>query len=138
VLEAWEGRLGVAARDIGTEMAADEVATFSSAVDLLALRAYFTAVGTRTREVVGALHPEELDEVVDPGYLHRVIDREGLLGLRAGWVRLYWEGKTKGWFLAQLGLAHQWAHMGEAAAIRGFLGLRKLGERQVIARSHCR
>lgn len=119
--EGWAARLGVSLRDIGTGMTADEVATFSAGVSLSALRAYFAAGGARTREVVTALRPEELDEVVDTAYLHRVIDGERLLGSHADWVRGLWQGKTRGWFLAQLGLAHQWAHVGEAGAIRGFL-----------------
>jgi hypothetical protein len=124
--DGWAARLGVALRDIGTGMTSDEVVTFSSAVDLAALRGYFVAVGARTRDVVAALQPQDLDEVVDPGYLHRVIEGEGILGPHADWVRSYWEGKTRGWFLAQLGLAHQWEHVGEAAAIRGFLGMSSL------------
>jgi hypothetical protein len=119
--DGWAGRLGVSRRDIGTGMAGEEVSAFSAAVDLAALRAYCAAVGARTRAVVAALRPEELDEVIDSEYLHGVIDRDGLLGPQAGWVRPYWEGKTKGWFLAQLGLAHQWEHFGEAKAIRGFI-----------------
>ena len=122
----WATCLGVSLRDIGTGMTTGEVVAFSSAVDFAALCAYLTAVGARTQDVVAALRPEELDAVVDPGYLHHVIDGEGLLGPHADWVRSFWDGKTRGWFLAQLGLTHQWAHIGEAGAIRGFLGKRHL------------
>jgi hypothetical protein len=119
--DGWAGRLGVSRHDIGTGMAGEEVSAFSAAVDLTALSTYCAAVGARTREVVAVLRLEELDEVIDSAYLHGVIERDGLLGPQAGWVRPYWEGKTKGWFLAQLGLAHQWEHVGEAGAIRGFV-----------------
>ena len=38
---------------------------------------------------------------------------------RVGWVGLNWEGRTKGWFLAQLALRHNYAHLADGAFVRG-------------------
>jgi hypothetical protein len=121
--EGWPGRLDVSLKDIGTGMADDEVTDFSARVDLEALRAYRAAVGRRTLDVVRTLHPSDLDQVLDPAQLRRVIE-EGALGENADWVREYWQGKTRGWCLAQLGLTHNFSHFGQANLVRGMLGLR--------------
>ena len=67
-------------------MADDEITDFSARVDLEALRAYRAAVGRRTLDVVRTLHPSDLDQVLDPAQLRRVIE-EGSLGERADWVQ---------------------------------------------------
>lgn len=123
VAEDWPGRLNVSLQDIGTGMADDEVSDFSARVDLEALRAYRAAVGRRTLDVVHTLRPKDLDDVLDPTQLRRVLD-EGALGENAGWVGEYWRDKTRGWCLAQLGLVHNYSHFGQAHLVRGMLGLR--------------
>jgi hypothetical protein len=121
--EGWPIRLNVSLKDIGTGMADDEVTNFSARVDLEALRAYRAAVGRRTLDVVGTLHPSDLEQVLDPAQIRRVI-AEGALVENADWVREYWQGKTRGWCLAQLGLTHNFSHFGQANLVRGMLGLR--------------
>ena len=122
--ERWADRLGMPVRHIGTGMADGEVTGFSASVDIQALLAYRAAVGRRTLEIVSALHPERLDDVLDLPHLRRVA-AEGTLGEQAAWVEDLWHGKTRGWFLAQLGLTHNHSHMGEAFLVRGLLGHRK-------------
>jgi hypothetical protein len=124
--EDWPQRLQVTRRDLTTGMTNEEVSAFSAAVDIEALRAYWQAVGDRTRTVVRALQPGELDDVLYPAYVHRVCTAEGVLGPHAGWVEAYWRGKTKGWHLANLGLIHNYEHYGQAALVRGLLGYQSL------------
>jgi hypothetical protein len=119
----WPSRLDVSLRDIGTGMADDEVSDFSTQVNLETLRAYRAAVKRQTRDVVRELHPQDLDDVLDAARLRRVIE-EGALGENADWVGEYWQGKTRGWCLAQLGLTHNYSHFGQAQLVRGMLGLR--------------
>ncbi len=122
--EGWASRLGVPLRHIGTGMADEEVAELSASVDIHALLAYRAAVGRRTLQVVSALRPEDLDSKLDRVGLRPVV-AEGPLGEHAQWVEDYWDGKTRGWFLAQLGLTHNHAHFGEAFVVRGLMGLRR-------------
>ena len=123
--EAWAPRLGVSLRQYGTGMTDDEVGDFSATVDLGALRAYWAAVGRRTTAVVKSLRPEDLDEVVDPAHLRRVLFDEQVLGPKAGWVEEFYTGKSRAWFLAHLGLTHNYTHTGEGFLVRGLLGFRK-------------
>ena len=81
--QGWMARLNVPLRDCGTGMTDDEVTDLSARVDLAALRAYWTAVGEGTLAVVHTLHPDELDEVIDPTYLYQVIGEEGVFRPRS-------------------------------------------------------
>jgi hypothetical protein len=121
--EAWPGRLNVSRRDLGTGMTDAEVAGFSEAVDIGALRAYAAAVGVRTREIVPSLRVEDLDRVPDRAHLHRALSG-GSLGPNAGWVLTTFEGQTKGWWFGAVGLTHNFTHLGEANLVRGMLGFR--------------
>jgi hypothetical protein len=86
-------------------------------------RSYPAAVGRRMLDVAGALRAEQLDEA--PGRAHlRMVVEEGALGPNAGWVEHLWDGKPTGWFLAQLGLAHNHLHVGEVRVARGLLEYR--------------
>ncbi len=123
--EGWLPRLGVSLRQYGTGMTDDEVGDFSIRVDVGALRAYWAAVGRRTTEVVGSLHPDALDEVVDQSHLRRVLIDEQVLGPNAGWVEEFYTAKTRAWFLGHLGLTHNYSHCGEAFLVRGLLGFRR-------------
>ena len=48
-------------RDMGTGMTAEEVAALNEGADVAAVRAYRSAVGVRTREIVRTLGPETWD-----------------------------------------------------------------------------
>src|SRR4051794_982203 len=119
--DGWAGCLGVSLRDIGTGMADDEVAGFSERIDVSALLAYPAAVGRRTLDVLAGLDAMSLARPLDAAQLRRVI-AEGALGPNAGWVEEYWQDKTRGWCLAQLGLTHNYSHFGAALVVRGLLG----------------
>ena len=54
-------------RIIGTGMTDDEVTEMTARADIASVRVYRSAVGLRTREVVGTLRPEAWDEIVGVG-----------------------------------------------------------------------
>ncbi|MFQ5946185.1 MAG: DinB family protein [Anaerolineae bacterium] len=119
----WLDRLKVPRRDIGTGMTSEEVSELSAALDISALRAYRASVGRRTQEIVRALRPEELDEVIAESHLRRAIS-EGAFGPNAGWVvESAWRGKTKGYVLGRNSIVHNALHLGEALAVRSQAGL---------------
>jgi len=123
--EGWMTRLNVPLRHCGTAMTDEEVSDLSPCIDLAALRDYWTAVGHGTLAVVRTLHPDELDEVIDPAFLHHVIVDEGVFGPNTEFVEPFYRGNNKGWFLAHLGLTHNYEHAAEALVIRGLLGFRR-------------
>jgi DinB superfamily len=123
--EAWMARLHVPLRHCGTAMTDEEVSDLSARIDLAALRAYWAAVGRGTLAVVHALPPEALDEVIDAVYVHQVLFDEGVSGPNADFMEPAYQGKSKGWFLAHLGLTHNYEHVAEALVIHGLLGFRR-------------
>src|SRR5512132_2725297 len=92
-------------RDLGSGMTDPEVDEFNETVDTDALLSYRFAVGRRTREVVGALREEDLDEVIGSDLIRRARD-EGAFGPNAEWVPQRWEGKRKAFTLTHTVLGH--------------------------------
>jgi len=119
--DEWMRRMNVPWRIIGTGMTDDEVTEMTVRADIAAVRAYRSAVGLRTREVVRALRPEAWDEIVGV----EDIKRGAVAGAFRDWVEgasYPWLGWTRGDQLASSALRHNAAHMGEAVTIRGLAG----------------
>ena len=119
--DEWMRRMNVPWRIIGTGMTDDEVTEMTVRADIAAVRAYRSAVGLRTREVVRALRPEAWDEIVGV----EDIERGAVAGAFRDWVegaKYPWLGWTRGDQLASSALRHNAAHIGEAVTIRGLAG----------------
>jgi hypothetical protein len=121
--QGWSGRLGIATRDIGTGVSDEEVGDFTERVNIGELRAYRAAVGARTKDVVGAMRPEELDETIDLSRVEQAF-AQGVVDERATWVRGAYKGKTKAFVLGHQAVGHNFIHLGEAWCVRSLLGRR--------------
>jgi hypothetical protein len=93
--EGWFEKLNVLVRTTGNEMDRDGTAGLSTAIDLDSLRAYRTAVGFRTNEIIAQLRPGSLCEKVDPARIRRVKD-EGAVVEAAAYITDYWSKRTIG------------------------------------------
>jgi hypothetical protein len=126
VLDAggWNGRLGLQRRDAGPGMTGADVAALSAAVDVAALRGYRRAVCEQTKAIVAALPPPAWDEVVAPERVRREVASQGLLIDAGQWVAEFWaQGRTRGWYVLQVGLLHPYGHYFDAMVTRGLLGV---------------
>jgi hypothetical protein len=122
--EDWMPRLNVARRDIGQGMTFAEVDDLSRRLDLAAAHSYWSAVGGRTVGIIRELRLDTLETLVGAAHVQRVIDDDGVIrGDDVPWIRDYWSGLTRGYFLGYLGLTHTFEHIGEAAVIRGLFGI---------------
>ena len=110
--EDWLSRLNAPQRHSGNEMSAEEVAAFSTQVDVAALRAYRVAVERRTREVVATLTPADLPKKVDPARLAQVMENGALLEAASG-IRDYWGGRTIAGLLLMPASRHILVHFNE-------------------------
>jgi len=120
--EDWMRRMNVPQRTIGTGMTSDEVTAMSAHADIAAVRAYRSAVGRRTQEVVRALRPEAWDEIVEAPDIRRA----AAAGAFRDWVEgvsYPWLGWTRAEQLASSALRHNSAHIGEAVTIRSIAGV---------------
>ena len=120
--DEWRQRLRVARADIGTAMTDAEVSALSVRIDLPAARAYRSAVGRRTREVVRAMAAPAWDEEVEDADTARAT-AAGAFGASAEWVPAIWQKQSRGVRLGATILAHTAMHMGEAVNIRSQLGV---------------
>jgi hypothetical protein len=118
----WNPRLGLDRRDVGTGMTAHDVEALSRAIDVAALRGYHRAVAERTKAIATALPPAAWSEAVPPERVRAGVGGDGLLVEAGKWVEDFWAGgRTRGWFLLQVGLLHPYGHWFEAMVTRGLL-----------------
>ena len=120
--DPWARRMNVPWRIIGTGMTDDEVSEMTAGADVAAVRAYRSAVGIRTREVVHALRADAWDEIIGD----EDIRRAAVTGAFRDWVdgtTYPWLGWSRADQLASSALRHNAAHIGEAITIRGLAGL---------------
>jgi hypothetical protein len=121
--DGWPERLGLSRADIGTGMSDDEVTEFTAAADITAIRDYRAAVGRRTREIVSAMQPEELDDVIDAARIDAAY-ADGQIDGRAAWLRGFVGGKTRAFVLSHSTTGHGYMHIGEIMCLRSLLGAR--------------
>lgn len=120
----WNRRMSLARRDVGPGMTTDDVKALSARIDVPALRAYQAAVAERTRSVAATLPPASWDEIVPPARIREVVAADGLLVDAGRWVGEFWAtGRSRGWYLLQVGLLHPYGHFFDASVTRGLLGL---------------
>ena len=119
----WPERLGVDRRDMAAGMTDDEVEEFSGQVDISALREYRDAVGRRSIEVISAMQPQDLDEMIDHSIVKRAFS-DGTISENAGWLDGFTIGKTKAFMLGHTMTAHNFMHLGEAFCLRSMMGMR--------------
>jgi hypothetical protein len=124
--DAWARRMNVPRRDMGTGTTAAEVAELSERADIAAVRAYRSAVGLRTRQVVAALRPAAWDETLGLADTTRAADA-GAFGPNDDWVEGVghrpWQGHSRGHQLGQTAIRHNTAHIREGVTVRSLAGL---------------
>jgi hypothetical protein len=120
--DAWARRMNVERPDMGTGMTDAEVSQLSASADVAGVRAYRSAVGHRTREVVGALPPAAWDEVLGLGDTTRAA-AAGAFGPNDLWIpgvgHPPWQGLARGAQLGGTAIRHNAGHIGEAVTVRG-------------------
>lgn len=121
--DAWARRMNVDYRHIGSGMTSDEVDDLTARADIDSLRAYRSAVGRRTREVVLAFRPEAWDEIIGVEDIDRAAATGAFRDYRPGRPRPYpWQGRSRWQQLASSAAGHIILHHGEAITIRGLGG----------------
>jgi hypothetical protein len=123
--DEWVRRMNIPWRTIGTGMAEDEVRDLTQRCDVEAVRAYRTAVGRRTQEVVRGLRPGAWDEVL--GFIDTTrAAAAGAFAANTPWVEEVgykpWQGHSRAAQFAGSAIAHNAMHLGEAATVRSLAG----------------
>jgi DinB superfamily len=122
----WARRMNIDRPDMGTGMTDAEVANLSARADVAGVRAYRSAVGVRTRQVVAALPAAAWDERLGLADTTRAA-AAGAFGPNDLWIpgvgHPPWQDITRGDQLGSSAIRHNAGHIGEAVTVRGLAGL---------------
>ena len=121
--DGWLARLGVTGRRVGTAMTAEECAVFNRTVDVAGLRAYWEAVGQRSRMVLRSLPPDAWTTVVPEARLRAAAPDEAMSNPRAPWLDQFFANRTTAWLLAFLNVHNAEHLIGEALCVRSQAGV---------------
>ena len=95
----------------------EAIARLSAEIDVAALKAYRTAVGRRTREVVSQLTPEETRQKVASSRLQQLKEDGSVLEF-GRWLLDYWSRLTKAGLLLMPPTRHNFVHLNEAQKVK--------------------
>ncbi len=115
--EPWLERMNITIRDTGNAMSLAEIESFSSAVNVAAIRDYRTAVGRRTREVIPQLAPGSFKQKVDPARIAWVL-AEGAVVEQAHQISDYWGSRTIAGLMLMPATRHNLVHLNEAMRMK--------------------
>jgi hypothetical protein len=112
--DVWLKRLGITRRDFGIGMSSPEVTELTRQINLGALREYRDAVGTRTREIVGAYQDADWGGTIEPASLEKAA-AQGAFGPPL--VKAF-SNRPRSAVMSGIALFHSSGHMGEAVTVR--------------------
>jgi len=115
--DAWLERLGITRRDFGIGMTSPEVTELTRQIELGALREYRDAVGTRTRDLVGAFKEADWGGTIEASSLAKAA-AQGAFGSRAEVMVKVFTGRPRTAVMSGIALFHPSGHMGEAVTVR--------------------
>lgn len=115
--DGWAARLHAPIQDSSNESQPAEVRALSEQVAFAELRAYRSAVGQRTREVVNELSAADLKRKAAAADLQRILD-EGGVKLAASGVLEYWGGLTVAGLLLMPPTRHNLVHLNECQLLK--------------------
>lgn len=117
--QEWQKRMNVSVTDTGNAMTKDEIAAFSSSIDMKVFQQYRDAVGKRTRQVIKELELQELKRKVSPNSLKRVLDEGGVLEIEESrWLLDFWGRKNVAGLLQMPITRHQIVHINDSMRLR--------------------
>lgn len=119
----WMQKMTLPWRDLGSEMTLAEVDELSRLIHIPALHGYSDAVHARSEEIINQIDKVDLDYVVPDDHLRKVIIDEGLAHTDPEGLITHFSGRSRGRWLFNLGLTHQFQHIGEIGVIGGMLGV---------------
>ena len=118
----WNRRMELERRDVGSGMTGQEVQALSAGIDVPALRGYQRAVAERTKVIATSLSPAAWGETVPAERVRCAVTEDQLLVEAGRWVADFWAaGRSRGWYLLQVGLLHPYGHYFDAMVTRGLL-----------------
>lgn len=117
--QEWQKRMNVSVTDTGNAMTKNEIAVFSSSIDMKAFQQYRDAVGKHTRQVLNELEPQDIKRKVSPHSLKRVLNEGGVLEKdESRWLLDFWGRKNVAGLLQMPITRHQIVHINDSMKLR--------------------
>lgn len=117
IRDGWQERLHSPLQDTGNEISPEEMLQLSKQVDFEEVRAYRSAVGRQTREIVAGLTAADLKRKTPPERLQRVLD-EGAVFPKSQGVLDYWGNLTVTGLLLMPPTRHNQVHINECLELK--------------------
>lgn len=119
----WMDRMNIHYRHNGGDMSFAEVDDLSQRINIEGLHEYVLAVQGRTRETVGTLAMDDMDEVMQEDHLRKILVDEGLAHSNPeGYIQNYLNW-NKGKVLFNFAITHPYQHLGEISTLATLLGV---------------
>ncbi len=115
--ENWQQRLNASMVNSGNDIPMVDIEQLSREVDVVALRAYRTAVGKRTQAIVSTLTYTDFKQKADPERLQQIMD-EGVLVPEAKGILDYWSRRTIAGLLLMPPTRHNLVHLNEIYTLK--------------------
>lgn len=111
--EAWQVKIGSPLKHTGNGTGLEVTKALSSAVDIVALRAYRVSVGIATQEIVRTLTLEDFKRKVSSENIQRILDQGGVVEEGRD-VVVYWSRRDVAGLLLMPPTRHTLVHWNEA------------------------
>lgn len=101
----------------GNGMSEQDIAELSSSIDIGALIEYRKAVTARTRSVISAVHPEQLNVRLSPERFRRITE-EGAVKDTEQWLLDYWGNISIAGLILMAATRHNFMHLNQSMQIK--------------------
>jgi hypothetical protein len=112
--ESWKERMQVSVSDTGNAMTDEEIMQFSKQVCVRELLSYRSAVGSKSREIVWQLKPDDMKRKVSPESISRILKEGGVTEQEnSRWLLDFWGKKDVAGILLMPLTRHQTCHLND-------------------------
>jgi hypothetical protein len=113
----WLEKLNIPFEHSGNDMSEEEIASLSANIDYNSLRAYRTAVGKRTQEVISNVRSGQFQQPVSARQINRLFE-EKAVSENSKWLADYWSKKTIAGLVLMPGTRHIFLHLNKCLRIK--------------------
>lgn len=115
----WLEKMNVRICDTGNAMTNEEIASFSSNINMEALRKYRIAVGRKSRDIIGKLKYEDLKKKIEAARIQRILREGGVTDQENSiWLLDFWGKKNVAGILQMPTTRHQIVHINDSLKIK--------------------
>ncbi len=113
----WQARMNVGVYDTGNSLSIEQIRELNNRIDIPGLRAYRAAVGSRTREIVKNIQPQDLKIEVEPDRIEQIRTSGAVVEAASGLLD-YWSKRNIAGLLLMPATRHNLVHLNESLRLK--------------------